>query len=79
MYSDPQSRDLFLYLLQKASVPYWNMLGSWIYQGLISDPYGEFLVEEHHEQQKENLNEDVNDTYPLLTVLGKGFGPFMAF
>jgi hypothetical protein len=59
--SDPQSKELFFFLLQKSSVPYLEMLGQWIYQGLIKDPYGEFLVEEHHDQRKEDLTEELND------------------
>lgn len=45
--SDKSANELFLHLLQKACVPYWEMLKSWIYKGFIKDPYGEFLVEEN--------------------------------
>ena len=38
-------------------------VGLWIFKGKIVDPYGEFMVEEHMDQQKENLNDDVNDAY----------------
>lgn len=42
------------------------MKGLWIFKGKIKDPYGEFMIEEHHDQLKENLNEDVNDAYPRI-------------
>jgi gamma-tubulin complex component 2 len=45
--SDKSANDLFLFLLQKSCVPYWEMLKSWIYKGFVKDPYGEFLVEEN--------------------------------
>lgn len=45
--SDKSANELFLFLLQKSSVPYWEMLKSWIYKGVLKDPYGEFLVEEN--------------------------------
>lgn len=50
-----------------ATLSYFNaffyIIGLWIFKGKIKDPYGEFMVEEHPDQQKENLNDDVNDAY----------------
>lgn len=43
--SDKGANELFLFLLQKACVPYWEMLKSWIYKGFVKDPYGEFFVD----------------------------------
>ena len=43
--SDKSANELFLFLLQKACVPYWEMLKSWIYKGFVKDPYGEFFVD----------------------------------
>ncbi|KAK3559233.1 hypothetical protein QTP86_008357 [Hemibagrus guttatus] len=59
---DSQAQELCLYLTKAASVPYFEMLEKWIYRGIIKDPYGEFMVEEH-ELQKEKIQEDYNDKY----------------
>eukprot|EP01112_Ceratiomyxa_fruticulosa_P004486 TRINITY_DN15026_c0_g1_i1.p1 TRINITY_DN15026_c0_g1~~TRINITY_DN15026_c0_g1_i1.p1 ORF type:complete len:854 (-),score=186.01 TRINITY_DN15026_c0_g1_i1:181-2742(-) len=61
--SDQQSIDLFGFLMQKASAPYHQMLEAWIYEGVINDPYAEFMIEEHTELQKNNGKEDFEDTY----------------
>jgi gamma-tubulin complex component 2 len=45
--SDKSANELFLFLLQKSCIPYWEMLKSWIYKGFVKDPYGEFLVEDN--------------------------------
>uniref|UniRef100_A0A4W4G344 Gamma-tubulin complex component n=1 Tax=Electrophorus electricus TaxID=8005 RepID=A0A4W4G344_ELEEL len=59
---DSQAQELCLYLTKAASVPYFEILEKWIYRGIIKDPYGEFMVEEH-ELQKEKIQEDYNDKY----------------
>lgn len=33
-------------LLQAASKPYFSMLELWLCQGVLNDPYAEFMVEE---------------------------------
>ncbi|XP_073238459.1 gamma-tubulin complex component 2-like [Porites lutea] len=60
---DSKSQDLCLFLTQAACVPYFDILEQWIYKGIISDPYSEFLVAEHGSVQKEKLTEDYNDAY----------------
>ncbi|XP_040176686.1 gamma-tubulin complex component 2 [Rana temporaria] len=59
---DTQAQELCLYLTKAASTPYFEILESWIYRGIINDPYSEFMVEEH-ELQKEKIQEDYNDKY----------------
>lgn len=54
---------MFAYLLSRASVPYFEILHSWIYRGKIIDPYNEFMVLEKRNVKKENLKEDFNDAY----------------
>jgi gamma-tubulin complex component 2 len=44
---DPLTQNVFVRIVQAASRPYWDMLRSWIYRGVIRDPHGEFLVEEN--------------------------------
>ncbi|KAI9486037.1 MAG: gamma-tubulin complex component protein [Benjaminiella poitrasii] len=60
---DPKCNKIYTYLLSKASVPYFDILNSWIYRGEINDPYNEFMILEKKSVKKENLKEDYNDTY----------------
>jgi len=60
---DLNGRDLCLYLTQAACAQYFSILQLWIYNGIIKDPYGEFLVAEHASVQKERVTEDFNDQY----------------
>lgn len=60
---DPRCKKIYGYLLSRASVPYFEILHSWIYRGEIVDPYNEFMVLEKKSVKKENLKEDFNDTY----------------
>ncbi|XP_057317649.1 gamma-tubulin complex component 2-like [Hydractinia symbiolongicarpus] len=60
---DPKGRDLCLYLTQAACTAYFEILQRWIYEGVIKDPYEEFLVAEHESVQKERVTEDYNDQY----------------
>ncbi|KAI9245069.1 Spc98 family-domain-containing protein [Sporodiniella umbellata] len=62
-FSDPNCKKVYTSLLSKASVPYFEMLRSWIYHGEIVDPYNEFMVLEKTSVKKENLKEDFNDAY----------------
>nr|XP_022289752.1 gamma-tubulin complex component 2-like isoform X2 [Crassostrea virginica] len=63
LVGDSKGQDLCLYLTQAASVPYFEILEKWIYKGIISDPYSEFLVEENETINKEKLQEEYNDAY----------------
>lgn len=60
---DVRCKKIFAYLLSRASVPYFEILHSWIYRGKIIDPYNEFMVLEKRNVKKENLKEDFNDAY----------------
>ena len=61
--SDPNSRQIMTFLMEKASIPYMGMLNNWIHYGIIKDPYEEFLIRERKECTKENLKQDFNDNY----------------
>ena len=50
-------------MLEKASAPYFEILELWIYRGKIHDIYGEFLVEERENLNKDNMIDEFNDTY----------------
>eukprot|EP01116_Phalansterium_solitarium_P012776 TRINITY_DN2935_c0_g1_i1.p1 TRINITY_DN2935_c0_g1~~TRINITY_DN2935_c0_g1_i1.p1 ORF type:complete len:812 (-),score=349.12 TRINITY_DN2935_c0_g1_i1:98-2533(-) len=60
---DQQTKELLVMMMERASVPFFEMLEAWIYKGAIQDTYGEFFVEENEQMQKEKLNEDYNDDY----------------
>jgi len=61
--SDQKQKELFAYLLEKASLPYIDMLTKWIYYGIIEDPYEEFLIRERKDVLKEKINREYNDSY----------------
>ncbi|KAF9910919.1 hypothetical protein EC991_005093 [Linnemannia zychae] len=63
MSGDPVTKELYGFLLNRASVPYINMLESWIHKGEIRDPYEEFMIVESHKVSKESIEEDFNDAY----------------
>lgn len=62
-HSDPVTKKLYGFLLNKASVPYTSMLESWIHKGEIRDPYEEFMIVKSRKVSKENIKEDFNDAY----------------
>ncbi|KAJ3230258.1 hypothetical protein HDU78_008509 [Chytriomyces hyalinus] len=63
MSGDATAKHLYSHLLAKASVPYFQMLRTWIHRGQIHDPYDEFLIQERRGLTKSGLNRDYNDRY----------------
>jgi gamma-tubulin complex component 2 len=61
--SDKSIRDLFEFLLEKASQPYLHMLKKWVFHGMLEDPFGEFIIKENRNCRKENIERDFNDQY----------------
>lgn len=61
--SDASIRDLFAFLLEKASTPYFHILKKWIFNGILEDPFQEFFVKENTSCKKENIESDLNDKY----------------
>ncbi|CAF0794160.1 unnamed protein product [Adineta ricciae] len=60
-----QAYDICFFLAKSAYRPYLTMLETWIHNGLIDDPYGEFMVQEnkdiiHHES---SLEQEFNDKF----------------
>ncbi len=43
---DSKAQEVLTYLLDAASVPYLSMLRGWLDNGSLSDPYGEFMIEQ---------------------------------
>ncbi|XP_029174888.1 gamma-tubulin complex component 2-like isoform X2 [Nylanderia fulva] len=60
---EPKSKELCLYLIQAASMPYMQILEKWVYKGVICDPYQEFFVEDNELVQKEELPLDYSADY----------------
>ncbi|XP_037582084.1 gamma-tubulin complex component 2 isoform X2 [Dermacentor silvarum] len=60
---DTKARDICLFLAKAASVPYFNMLESWVYRGCINDPFKEFLVGDKSLVKKEDMFIDNTDNY----------------
>jgi len=61
--SDASIKDLFAFLLEKASLPYFQILKKWIFSGVLEDPFSEFIVKENKNCKKENIEVDLNDKY----------------
>ena len=61
--SDKSIRDLFEFLLEKSAQPYFQILRKWIFQGILEDPFNEFIVKENKNYSKENIEKDFNDQY----------------
>ena len=63
--SDKSIRDLFEFILEKASVPYITILKKWIFEGILDDHFEEFIVKENTEFKKEQVSEDLNNLFWL--------------
>ncbi|OQR98601.1 gamma-tubulin complex component [Achlya hypogyna] len=55
---DAKAAAVLHFLLEKASVPYLQMLELWIYHGELKDPYDEFMVAADDTLQKEEVSDD---------------------
>ena len=60
---DPSARALTLRLLSAASRPYVHAVERWVYEGVVDDPYDEFLVVERRPLRKESLADEYNAKY----------------
>jgi gamma-tubulin complex component 2 len=60
---DPKSKMVYRYLIENAAVPYLEMLELWIYQGVIRDPYEEFMICVDHEASNRTMRNDYNAKY----------------
>ncbi|XP_076059068.1 gamma-tubulin complex component 2-like isoform X2 [Oratosquilla oratoria] len=56
-----QLQEVTLYLAQAAAVPYMKMLTKWIYRGIVSDPYNEFMITDNEEKKKESEEFSIED------------------
>ena len=56
-------RILYNKLLRASCLPYFNMLSNWIYRGIITDIYGEFMIQEKTHLKKEDVAQEYNNEY----------------
>ncbi|XP_015599336.1 gamma-tubulin complex component 2 isoform X2 [Cephus cinctus] len=63
MSGEAKSKELCLFLIRAASIPYMQTLEKWVYKGVICDPYQEFLVEDNELIQREELPMDYSADY----------------
>ena len=55
---DGRSSETLNFLLAQAAVPYLGMLRRWIFEGILEDPYNEFMVAEEDGITKETVLND---------------------
>lgn len=60
---DAESAELIGYLLGRTAVPFLDMLDAWLHQGVLRDPYGEFMVIERPSEAPSDLVTDFNCQY----------------
>ncbi|XP_008203440.1 gamma-tubulin complex component 2 isoform X2 [Nasonia vitripennis] len=63
MSGEAKCKELCLFLIKAASVPYMQTLEKWVYKGVICDPYHEFFVEDNELIQREELPIDYSADY----------------
>ncbi|DBA91460.1 hypothetical protein WJX77_003506 [Trebouxia sp. C0004] len=75
---DDQARRLLQKLLHAACTPYFRMLERWLCEGIVHDPYEEFMIQEHKDISKDSVNKEDQSAYwyhryslrPLLDAQG---------
>jgi len=60
---EAKSKELCLYLMQAASMPYMQILEKWVYKGVICDPYQEVSI------KSISILYVVNDTFIFIHLL----------
>jgi gamma-tubulin complex component 2 len=58
---DDHARKLFRFLLEKAAVPYMEMLQGWLKDGTLKDPFTEFMVEENCRMKRQDFCYSIGD------------------
>lgn len=60
---DTKARQVFSFLMERASVPYLKMIERWIYHGDLVDPYDEFMIRRDDQIGKEDVSDNPYSTY----------------
>jgi len=58
---DDHAKTLFKFLLEKAAVPYMEMLQGWLKDGTLMDPFTEFMVEENCRMSRQDFCYNIGD------------------
>lgn len=58
---DDNAKVLFQVLLDKASLPYMEMLRAWLKDGNLKDPFQEFMVEESGSMKRQDFCHNIGD------------------
>lgn len=61
--SDDDTTTILRFLLRQASAPFFEILGHWIYEGRIDDPYDEFFIEEQTLVARSDMMEVYDESY----------------
>merc|ERR1719483_824249 len=58
------TQELYIRLMKAACVPYFEMLGRWIFDGIIDDPFNEFMIGERNDITKDLISKSTtSDAY----------------
>ncbi|KAJ3307096.1 Gamma-tubulin complex component 2 [Kappamyces sp. JEL0829] len=57
------SKALYSHLLSECAKPFFGILKKWICNGVLDDPYHEFMIQERASLSKDRLKDDFNDVY----------------
>ncbi|KAJ3261965.1 Gamma-tubulin complex component 2 [Boothiomyces macroporosus] len=58
-----EAKKLYSHLLKETAKPYFEMIELWVCNGVLEDPYNEFMIQQKKNLSKEILKEDFNDLY----------------
>ncbi|KAJ3326202.1 Gamma-tubulin complex component 2 [Boothiomyces sp. JEL0866] len=58
-----EAKKLYSHLLKETAKPYFEMIEQWVCNGVLEDPYNEFMIQQKRNLNKEILKEDYNDLY----------------
>ena len=61
--SEPNLKKMLLFIIEKGLEQYVKILAQWIYEGIVEDPFEEFMIKENQEHGKESIEKDLTDNY----------------
>ena len=60
---DDDTHAALHFLLQQSSMPFFEILGLWVHEGVIDDPYDEFFINEQELVERHDMLEVYDDSY----------------
>jgi gamma-tubulin complex component 2 len=61
--SEPNLKKMMLFILEKGLEQYVDLLAQWLYEGIVEDPFEEFMIKENVDYGKESVEKDLTDSY----------------